>query len=428
MMKKINTLVLSFVVFFALKSTAQDTLVSDFSNRVLPIDSFWNGSDLSGKFNANLAVFHNSYDIAWSSWSGFAYSNRQDDSTAGYTNQYTAITAGGIEGQGSNYALAYVPIDFYVTLQPVPIKMTFADSSKHAISGFYVTNSTYAYFSMLNGDFAAKKFGGADGSDADFLRLLIYGKNYNGYSDTVIHYMADYSSSNNANDYIVNDWQWVDISSLGKVDTLYFTMESSDVGMFGINTPTYFCLDNIKIAKDKAPQVYLALTDVYSEVGNTMEPIVLSTVFTDADDPINEMQYFLVSNTNNESVEASIANDSLLLNFKKSGQAKLVLGAKSNAKWAYDTIMVFVSPTASIESILLSEFKVYPNPSSDYLVIDFKGIADVSFYNSIGSKVLELNHYAGGTPIYSITSIATGVYTIKLTKENRTYTLKMIKR
>ena len=41
----------------------------------------------------------------------------------------------------------------------------------------------------------------------------------------------------------------MDLSSLGSVKTLNFSMESSDVGDYGMNTPAYFCMDNFTSAK-----------------------------------------------------------------------------------------------------------------------------------------------------------------------------------
>jgi hypothetical protein len=56
--------------------------------------------------------------------------------------------------------------------------------------------------------------------------------------------LADFRFTNNALDYIVDSWQWVNTTSLGNVDSIKFFMYSSDVGSFGINTPLFFGIDN----------------------------------------------------------------------------------------------------------------------------------------------------------------------------------------
>jgi len=91
-----------------------------------------------------------------------------------------------------------------------------------------------------------KKFGGATGDDPDFYFLTIKAFS-NGMlsTDSVDFYLADYRSTDNAEDYLISEWTYVDLTSLGAADSLQITASSSDVGQFGINTPTYFCVDNI---------------------------------------------------------------------------------------------------------------------------------------------------------------------------------------
>ena len=110
----------------------------------------------------------------------------------------------------------------------------------------YITNSTYAYLSMRDGDGFAKRFGGVTGDDPDFFLLTIKAFSNGVLSvDSVNFYLADYRFSNNEEDYIIDEWTWVDLSSLGAADSLAFNLSSSDVGQFGINTPAYFCIDEV---------------------------------------------------------------------------------------------------------------------------------------------------------------------------------------
>jgi hypothetical protein len=98
---------------------------------------------------------------------------------------------------------------------------------------------------MKNGDAFAKKFGGADGTDEDWFKLNIIGLNNGTITDTVEFYLADFRSEDNAEDYLVDEWEWVDFSELGAVDKIVFSLSSSDVGQWGMNTPAYFCMDNL---------------------------------------------------------------------------------------------------------------------------------------------------------------------------------------
>ncbi len=213
------------------------TAISTFDDVSLdPENAYWNGSDLAGGFVSGQAYFYNDFNQAWGSWSGFAYSNVKNDTTPGYTNQYAAITAGGVNGS-AGYGVAYAGAPVSVKLDSVLAGQT--------LKGVFVTNSTYAVLSMENGDAYAKKFGGADGTDPDWFRLTIKGYDKGAYTDSVNFYLADFRSDNSADDYILKSWAWVDLQPLGAVDSLTFELHSSDVGQYGMNTPAYFCIDNL---------------------------------------------------------------------------------------------------------------------------------------------------------------------------------------
>lgn len=87
---------------------------------------------------------------------------------------------------------------------------------------------------------------------------------------TVEYYLADYRSEN-ADDWKLNDtWEWVDLSELGQIASIYFTMESSDTGDYGINTPTYFCLDKLTVSTEPSSveESVVAQAKVYYDRSN----------------------------------------------------------------------------------------------------------------------------------------------------------------
>ena len=170
--------------------------------------------------------------------SGFTYTNHTDTTTAGHTNQFSAITGGG-QGGSANYAIAYAFDDKVATVN---------FSAPTELSSAYFTNTTYATLSMQNGDGFAKKFGGTTGSDEDFYKLTITGSNDAANTGSVDFYLADYRFSDNSMDYIVTDWTAVSLASLGAVTRLGFEVTSSDVGDYGMNTPAYFAIDTLTLA------------------------------------------------------------------------------------------------------------------------------------------------------------------------------------
>jgi hypothetical protein len=212
--------------------------VATFESIQLDSASWWNGSDGSGGFNSGGVWFPNDYNHEWGSWSGFSVSNMQDSTTAGWSNQYSAITASGVN-DSENYAVVYTSGE---------LTMEFDDPV--SLSGFYVTNATYTYLAMKNGDDYSKKFGGPDGTDPDYFKLVVSGTDINDEKTEVIEfYLADFTADTDSSDYILKTWEWVDLSNLGVVKNIQLKLESSDVGDWGMNTPAYFCIDNFTVAE-----------------------------------------------------------------------------------------------------------------------------------------------------------------------------------
>jgi len=199
----------------------------DFEDNPLAADSFFNPQSAT-TFNSGGATFTHNWD--WGCcWSGFTYSNRTDTTTAGYSNDRSAITGSGAGGS-TQYGVSYnagASIQFDQATQ---------------VNSAEITNTTYAYLSMLNGDGFAKQF-----ASGDFFRLTINGLDANGATTgSVLFSLAE-------DDNLVDQWTSVDLSSLGVVHGLSFDYSSSDVGAFGINTPTYFAIDNLSVQAVPAP-------------------------------------------------------------------------------------------------------------------------------------------------------------------------------
>ncbi|MCF8235341.1 MAG: DUF4465 domain-containing protein [Bacteroidales bacterium] len=252
-MKKLYMIVAAIAFSMGMAGAQNLTDTAGFENLALEPDSFWDGSDLSGGFSSGGFNFPNSYNPDWQTWVQWVYTNMADDTTNSYTNIYSAITASGYDTatSGKNYAVCSVPLDM-MTTDPIPAPLYFEDGNPHAVEGFYVTNNSWAALSMENGDAFAKKFGGDSGDDPDWFRLSIFGYAEGEATDTVAFYLADYRFEDNSEDYIVKEWEWVDLNSLGMVDSLMFTLHSSDVGQYGMNTPAYFCADDLVVVKSGA--------------------------------------------------------------------------------------------------------------------------------------------------------------------------------
>jgi len=85
--------------------------------------------------------------------------------------------------------------------------------------------------------------------DPDWFKLTITGSN----SNTVDFMLADYRFEDNGQDYIVDEWTWIDLSGLGSVTNLEFSFTSTDNGAWGMNNPGYFAMDNFNGSALDAP-------------------------------------------------------------------------------------------------------------------------------------------------------------------------------
>ncbi|MDR2652378.1 MAG: DUF4465 domain-containing protein [Prevotellaceae bacterium] len=242
---------------FATVSCSDDDVVPpstiiDFENASLNSDGILREGTLIGEDDYEMGNFWEAYSKAgiifrsymstdpslWGFWCGFEVSNNHDMTTAGYTNEASVYHQNG--HSGSKFAVCYdggsmmgtgYEAEFYVS-----------DNSNKIFDHFYATNSTYAALEMLNGGMG-KKFTHAD---QDWFKLTVTGIDNTGATKgTVEFYLADFRTANSAG--VVTEWTKVDLKPLGAVQKLQFSLSSSDTGAYGMNTPAYFCIDDLAI-------------------------------------------------------------------------------------------------------------------------------------------------------------------------------------
>jgi hypothetical protein len=249
------TIVALAVVTLSISAAAPAATIVTFENDQVDPDlgseDEWHGVDHGGTYSpswfaAGDYALNSFRDDYWSYWDCFSYSNKTNTGASGLPGQFTAYSAdgaGGGAGGSANYGIGYVGFWGWYPQVVAPQEQVF--------NGGFFTNNAYAYHSMMNGDGFAKKFGGADGTDPDWFKLTIYGLDDSltrtSTSPSVDFYLADYQFTDNNLDYIVTDWTWVDLTSLGSVWGLEFDLSSSDTGLYGMNTPAYFAMDNLNV-------------------------------------------------------------------------------------------------------------------------------------------------------------------------------------
>jgi hypothetical protein len=400
-----------------------DFLMADFEDLPLEPESYWNGSDSSGQFVSGPVRFHNAYTNfggGFYAWSGWSYSNTTDASTSGVANQFSVITGGGFpdeQGKEGNYGVA----SLYG-----PSVLEFPDKA-HAVQGCYITNSTYAALSMEKGDMFARKFGGEDDTDPDYLKLMTWGRKEGSSTDTLEFMLADYRFDDKRKDYIVRTWQWMDLSALGKVDSLMFGLASSDVGDWGINTPAYFCMDHMHVISDAPPFVAHPIPDqeLYQVPGTLV--INVSQVFSDPDDDDANIILSLPENDEHPPLGVVLDGSSLVLTnlcqLVKSAisEVQVVLEGSLGGLSARDSFMVRLECVNGIEDSNSLTVGVYPNPSTGSFRVEAPGMNEshIMIYNLMGTLVHEEILYQMGEWI-DLGGQPTGSYFLRVVTEGKT--------
>jgi hypothetical protein len=200
-------------------TTTEGTPVDDYYQKVIFRDA------------QNLLAFDH-YFAAWGFGGGFTYTNKTDVATAEYTNN-SAITGRGMTG--SVYLTANTS-DF------TPAVVTLLKPEQYAFKGVWVTNSTYAYRTMRDGNDYARKF-----EAGDWFKLTAIG--YDVANRSIGQAEYDLTRSTSGGLHIAATWQWFDLSPIASAASIRFELTSSDTGDYGMNTPSYFCMDAITLTE-----------------------------------------------------------------------------------------------------------------------------------------------------------------------------------
>lgn len=400
--------------------------IATFDDLSLEANSFWNGpqgsNGVTAGFMDNGFHFNNMKYETYNYWGGFGYSNMTDITVpGGLNNQFTSAAGQGAE-DSENYGVAYVmgaEARITVTSNPDGVQ----------ISGMYITNNTWAVTSMENGDATAKKFGGDSGNDQDWFMLTAEGFDKTGVSTgATTFYLADYRFANNEEDYIVKTWHWFDLSGLGLVKSVKFTLSSSDSGAMGMNTPAYFCVDNFNglDPDDAAPIVANPIADQVIDQVDLIK-ISLKEVFSDPDNNNDLIVVTVSGNTNTELLETEIFNDTLFVKrLGDNGHGEITLKAVSNRRSVEDLFMVDV--VTGIAQHSLDQVMVYPNPCNDVVMVKLveeTALVQCEVLNTCGQILKNVQLIDNQI---DLADLPRGIYLILIRTENRSTVKRIVKK
>ena len=240
------------------QSSAHDLIILDLSKATTPlsfddVNGMWNDTfddDATEIESQVFSIVHGSisdYDY----WYGFTASNSTDNTYQSNTllYQYSNMAKGGIllNEDGSiktnDFGAPVVGKDMPYLVAFPKSEITFNTGKEYELVGGYFNLNSYTFYSILYGDGYARAF-----TEGDELTLTVHGVDADENETTLDIKLASF---NNGALTAATNWMYVDLSSLGVVEEIYFTMSSTDSGQWGMNTPGYFCLDKL-IVKESA--------------------------------------------------------------------------------------------------------------------------------------------------------------------------------
>ncbi|MDE7345489.1 MAG: DUF4465 domain-containing protein [Muribaculaceae bacterium] len=214
----------------------------------------WTGTydDDAESIESQCFSFLHSAIADWNTWWGFTASDSADDAQPANTleHQWSNMAEGGIllnedgtvklDDFGAPAVSADMPylVGFYSPYMSArPVDVVFNDGKLYDPQSVYINLNSYTFYSVLLGDGYARAF-----TNNDLLTLTIHGVAADETEKTVDVTLA---SCTNGDLTTARGWKYVDLTPLGTVNEIYFTMTTTDVGDYGANTPLYFCLDKL---------------------------------------------------------------------------------------------------------------------------------------------------------------------------------------
>ena len=205
---------------------------------------------------------------AWggSSWDGFTYSKNGDNTnysqggSAGWvSNQWGNMAGGGIKTDAQGNILTENSVVLTDPNAPYLVGywsfmdgyydyriLTVIFDDVYQAEEVYINNSPWAYYGNMDGDGFARVLD----QEGDYFKLFIHGldENYEDNGKVVEYMLAEFKDGVL---YQSPNWERVDLSTLGEIGGIYFTMESTDSDpIYGMNTAAYFCIDKLQVSKE----------------------------------------------------------------------------------------------------------------------------------------------------------------------------------
>lgn len=381
--------------------------IATFDDLALEPETAWYGKrESEGYDHRSFTYYSGSYSFPCEyapsllTWGGVAYSNQTKTTfNSLFPDQFNSVVGHGVNGS-KNYAVAYA-----YGQHTVEVRATHAGPA--VIPGTFVTNTAWVK------EVTQKGTGMGDEPHTPFHKgdyLLLIASNNKGQS--IEFPLVDYRSSNDAEHYVIDSWQWLDLSALGETESVIFSMKGTRVANGGTTIPAYFCLDDFG---SEMPAKEIAAHTIEPQATETLDLVKL---FTEAgaaptDSP---RAIYTVSTSDDHVATATLQGNKLRLMAHAAGNTSLIISQRQGGKTAYLRLPLTVTevqpapqpkpgekPTPEVRG----ELKAYPSPATTEVHLTASG--RIELFSLTGQLVLTIEHYVAGQAI-SIVQLPAGIY------------------
>lgn len=175
------------------------------------------------------------------------YASSDYSSHGDYTYQLTVydkdanglVTSGGGHNGSDNFAMHYGYFDgsdYNQTTEDALPAIYFKDEQARVIDHVWVALSTYEYYCLYEGNGLTAPLG-----EGDYVIIEAIGHKEDGTIQKISFRVADWESG------VIDDWTKLDLSSLGKVNKVYFNIVGSNDNGYGFSQPAYFAYDDVAV-------------------------------------------------------------------------------------------------------------------------------------------------------------------------------------
>ena len=385
--------------------------IATFDDLALEPETAWYGKrESEGHDHRKFTYYSGSYSFPCEyapsllTWGGVAYSNQTKTTfNSLFPDQFNSVVGHGVNGS-KNYAVAYA-----YGQHTVEVRATHAGPA--VIPGTFVTNTAWVK------EVTQKGTGMGDEPHTPFHKgdyLLLIASNSKGQS--IEFPLVDYRSSNDAEHYVIDSWQWLDLSALGETESVIFSMKGTRIANGGTTIPAYFCLDDFG---SEMPAKEIAAHTIEPQATETLDLVKL---FTEAgaaptDSP---RAIYTVSTSDDHVATATLQGNKLRITAHAAGNTSLIISQRQGGKTAYLRLPLTVTevqpapqpkpgekpgekPTPEVRG----ELKAYPSPATTEVHLTASGRIEI--FSLTGQLVLTIEHYTAGQAI-SIAQLPAGIY------------------